>query len=111
MTSNSSGKWNTSENERKFFDTFAASKRFNSLEAEKWYSVSRNELKRSGGGGLLQRYQGSHIKALAKLYPELVLKKENFLKSSLLLFIYLWLFDLSSYCLNFIIFFRHLENT
>jgi hypothetical protein len=34
------------EQQRKFFDEFAKSKNFNSMDAEKWYSVTRKEIRR-----------------------------------------------------------------
>jgi len=74
----STKKWKEVKNQRKFFDEFARSKNFNPLDAEKWYSVSRKEIRRTGGSGLLNYYKGSHIKALKKLYPELVWKKGKF---------------------------------
>jgi len=73
--------WKASENQRKFFDGFAKSQKFNPLDAEKWYSVTHNEIIRAGGGTLLNYYNGSHIKALVKLYPELMLKRMKFFKS------------------------------
>jgi len=75
--------WKAPENQRKFFDGFARSKNFNPLDAEKWYSVTCKEIVRAGGKGLLHYYNGSHIKALVKLYPELMLKKRNFLMSKM----------------------------
>jgi len=72
--------WKVPGNQRKFFDAFARSQKFNPLSTKNWYSVTRNEIIRAGGCGLLQYYNGSHIKALVKLYPELMLKKENFVK-------------------------------
>jgi len=73
--------WKAIRNQRNFFDAFATSKKFNPLDAKNWHSVTKNEIIRAGGSSLLQYYSGSHIKALVKLYPELMLKKENFLKS------------------------------
>ncbi len=34
-------------NHRRFFDSFARSKEFNPLDAEKWYSVTYNEIARA----------------------------------------------------------------
>jgi len=70
--------WKETEKQRKFFDEFARSKNFNPLDSEKWYFVSQQEIHKAGGSGLLNYYEGSHIKALMKLYPELILKKSNF---------------------------------
>jgi len=65
-------------NARKFLNEFAESKKFNPLDAEKWYSVTKKEIITAGGGRLLLNYNGSYIKALVKLFPELKLQKENF---------------------------------
>jgi len=73
--------WKALGNQRKFFDTFAESKNFNPLDAENWYSITYNEIVRAGGNGLLGYYNGSHIKALLTLYPELILKRANFFQS------------------------------
>jgi len=68
---------------RKFFDGFARSRKFNPLDAEKWYSVTHNEIIRAGGGKLLLSYNGSHIRSLMQVYPELMLKKGNFVMSKI----------------------------
>jgi len=73
--------WKVPANQRNFFERFARSKKFNPLDAENWYSVTHKEIIRAGGGGVLNYYHGSHVKALVKLYPELMLKRENFWKS------------------------------
>jgi len=72
--------WKAPTNQRKFFDSFARSKKFSPLDAENWYSISKNQIKAAGGSRLLSYYNGSHIRALAKLYPEILLKFENFLQ-------------------------------
>jgi len=51
------------------------------LEAERWYSITKKEILRAGGEQLLFDYNGSYIKALVKLYPELTLKEAIFMKS------------------------------
>jgi len=74
--------WKEPGKQRKFFDEFARSKKFDPLDADKWFSVSHYDIRKAGGSHLLyQYYNGSHIKALVKAYPELMLKKENFWKS------------------------------
>jgi len=73
--------WKSPPNRRNFFDEYARSKKFNPLDAEKWYSVTYHEIRKAGGGGLLYYYRGSYTKALVQLYPELMLKKKNFLNS------------------------------
>jgi len=69
--------WRAPRNQRKFFDTFARSKNFNPSEAENWHSVTRGEILRAGGSSLLNYHNGSHIKALVTIYPEI---KENLLQ-------------------------------
>jgi len=69
------------ESKENFLMNLQNPKKFNPLDAEKWYSVTRNDIRRAGGTFLLhQHYNGSHIKALMKLYPELMLKRGYFLK-------------------------------
>jgi len=72
------GKWKSATKCRKFFDTFAAVKQFNPLDSQKWYLVSNKDVVKAGGSGILNHYQGSHIKALIKLYPEISLQQEGF---------------------------------
>jgi len=74
--------WKELAKQRKFFDNYAKSKNFNPLDAEKWYSVTHYQIIRAGGNSLLRYYNRSHIEALVKLYPELMLKKKNFVKLS-----------------------------
>jgi len=73
--------WKETGNQRKFFDDFAKSKNFNPLDSEKWYSVPHHDIIRAGGLSLMHYYNGSHVNALVKLYPELKLNKESFLQS------------------------------
>jgi len=73
--------WKSPENGRKFFDGFAASKKFNPLDAKNWYSITYNEIIRAGGRGLLYYYKGSFFRALMELYPELKSKEKIFLVS------------------------------
>jgi hypothetical protein len=86
------------ENRRTFFDKFAKAKKFNPLDADKWYSITRNEVLHAvswiiiliyksfcepffqGGKGILQYYGRSHIRALRALYPELKLSPDKFLR-------------------------------
>jgi len=78
--------WKTPDQRRKFFDDFAKSKQFNPLDAEKWYITTLRDITSAGGRGVLKYYEGSHVKALIKLYPELMLKHEHFFQSRLLRF-------------------------
>jgi len=68
----------TLKGEEFFFDDFAKTKQFNHSDASEWYSTVRSDIIRAGGGGVLNYYRGSHIKALVDLYPELGLQKEKF---------------------------------
>jgi len=72
---------NAPQQQREFFDKFAISKQFDPLDPEKWYSTSYKDIIRAGGGSILTYFKSSHITALIKLYPELILKKENFYNS------------------------------
>jgi len=72
--------WKIPQNQKKFLDTFARSKNFNPLDAENWYSVTHHDIMKAGGSSLLKYYNRSHVEALVKLYPELILQKENFLQ-------------------------------
>jgi len=72
-------RWRIVARRRKFFDNLAISKKFDPLNAEKWYLISWKEIMSAGGKGILNYYGGSYTKALAGLYPELHLRKENFL--------------------------------
>jgi len=74
-------KWQNPKIRRKFLDDFASIRQFDPLDAEQWYSITHNEIKRAGGSALLYYYNGSPFKALKELYPELMLKKSNFHKS------------------------------
>jgi len=69
------GNWKDPEHRRKFFEEFAKSKQFHPLDAERWYSITKKEVINAGGGGVLEYYDGSHIKALIDVYPELVHRK------------------------------------
>jgi len=71
--------WKTTARQRRFFDDFAKSKQFDPLDAEKWSSISRKEIVRAGGRGILNYYK-SHISALIKLYPEIRWKEKPFLR-------------------------------
>jgi len=75
----SSEDWKDVASRRKFFDDFFAHcNKFDPLDAKKWYKVTNREVTKVGGGGLLDCYKGSHIKALISLYPELNLQAKQF---------------------------------
>jgi hypothetical protein len=86
--------------QRIFFDNFAKSRKFDPLDTEKWYLITRKEiwdavsfglnfysltklihLVTKKGRGVLNYYNGSHISALIKLYPELGLNRGHFFQS------------------------------
>jgi len=77
---NSKRGWKVIENQRNFFDTFAKSKKFDPCKEGNWYSIFRNDVIRAGGKRILDLYNGSHVEALLRIYPELKLQKENFLQ-------------------------------
>jgi len=71
-------KWSTPEEGRKFFDEFAQRKQLKSLDAENWYSVTKKDIQRAGGGRILRRYGDSLMIALTNIYPELLFVKKRF---------------------------------
>jgi len=73
------GDWKSVRAQRKFFDDFARSKKFNPLDASVWYSILLRDILKAGGSGLLEYHKKSHIRALIKLYPELMLQKSSFI--------------------------------
>jgi len=73
--------WKIPHERRKFFDEFATSKQFDPLDSGKWYSVTRRDILKAGGRGVLPYYEDSHITALAEVYPELKLKRDCFFGS------------------------------
>jgi len=68
------------ELQRAFFDDFAKSKLLDPLNATHWYSVTWEDIINAGGGGILHHYERSHIIAIMQIYPEIMMKKENFFK-------------------------------
>jgi hypothetical protein len=101
LDSKAKSKWRNPKRWRKFFDEFAKSKNFDPLDAKMWYSISGNEIRKfvvsilnhylslpffklfltivKGGNVMLSYVDGSYIDALIKVYPELKLRRENFL--------------------------------
>lgn len=61
-----------------FFDKLAKSKLFDPFDAEKWHSITHQDIQRAGGNIILSHYNRSGIRALIHLYPELNLKRQNF---------------------------------
>jgi hypothetical protein len=95
-------KWKKPDQRRMFLDHFAKFRNFDPLDAEKWYSITRNQLVKAvrfstcplicnlhlmfcfdsqGGIGVLNYYGRSFVKALVALYPELKLRRESFFQS------------------------------
>jgi len=70
--------WKKPKQRREFLDEFAKSKKFDPLDAEKWYSIFKKDIINAGGRGILLYYKGSHVRALTQLYPELKLQKQKF---------------------------------
>jgi len=71
--------WMDPKKQRNFFDEFARYKNINPLDAAQWYLTTSKEIKQRGGRYILNLYSGSLMKALARLYPEMILKNEKFL--------------------------------
>jgi len=71
--------WADERNQKEFFDTYAKDNGFDPLVASNWYSVTRqNILKCKGSSTVLTYYQGSFVKALAFLYPDIGLDTTKF---------------------------------
>lgn len=68
----------TMENQRKYFNNFAQQNGFNPLIAKNWYSRMGKEIEEKEGRGLLDKYNGSMIKALLAIYPEIGLDPSKF---------------------------------
>lgn len=64
----SSGHWKDMTNQRNFFEKLA--KQFNIKHWTDWYNVSREDIQRNGGSGLLNHYANSHLQALEAIFPE-----------------------------------------
>jgi len=73
------GSWQHPQTRRDFFDQLAEEKGFHPSESVQWYKLLSFEvLKRKGGFRVLKYHEGSHIKALIDLYPELHLEESRF---------------------------------
>jgi len=70
--------WNDSKNRRKFFDDYAADHKFDPLWADNWYRVRSKDIANSKASRLLTYYNGSHIRALMDVYPEVKFEKHKF---------------------------------
>ena len=65
------GHWKDVNNQRTFFDQAAKQLGISSSNPEEWYKVSKEDIIKLGGSGILQYYQNSFTKALATVYKEL----------------------------------------
>eukprot|EP00026_Physarum_polycephalum_P002917 Phypoly_transcript_02926.p1 GENE.Phypoly_transcript_02926~~Phypoly_transcript_02926.p1 ORF type:complete len:773 (+),score=149.17 Phypoly_transcript_02926:98-2416(+) len=70
--------WTDKESRRKFFDDIAKQHKFDPLNPENWYILDSKEILKEGRGLLVRHYQGSHLKALMDVYPELEWNETNF---------------------------------
>ena len=62
--------WKNPTNQRKFLEHVSQELGFKDFNEENWYSVKTKDILQLGGKGLLNRYDGSLIKALQHVYPE-----------------------------------------
>eukprot|EP00026_Physarum_polycephalum_P001669 Phypoly_transcript_01671.p1 GENE.Phypoly_transcript_01671~~Phypoly_transcript_01671.p1 ORF type:complete len:1064 (+),score=159.93 Phypoly_transcript_01671:260-3193(+) len=70
--------WAVQKNRRDFLDEFARSKGFDPNNADKWASVSRDDILLAKGTGMLYYFDGSLSDCLLDAYPNIGLKKEKF---------------------------------
>jgi len=71
--------WSDPATRKKIFNKFAHRKGFDPSQASPWYKVALNDIKQIKGGiSVLMYHQGSHIKALIDLFPELHLQEDKF---------------------------------
>jgi hypothetical protein len=59
--------WQDADNQRKFFKWLESE--LNIKDPSQWHRVTRDMIILKGGGGLLNQYKGSHIRALETLFP------------------------------------------
>ena len=88
--------WDDPAIHRNFFDELAKDMDFDPLVAENWYKMThntvikkkvwristntRNNIYWQGGTSIIKHYEGSYIKALEKLYPEVSFSRDMFHK-------------------------------
>eukprot|EP00026_Physarum_polycephalum_P000399 Phypoly_transcript_00400.p1 GENE.Phypoly_transcript_00400~~Phypoly_transcript_00400.p1 ORF type:complete len:1105 (+),score=129.94 Phypoly_transcript_00400:31-3345(+) len=74
------GYWTDLENQRHFFRSFAKAKGFDPLIPSNWYPVTSEDiLEVKGASNLLVQYNGSFVRALYSLFPELKFERHKFL--------------------------------
>eukprot|EP00026_Physarum_polycephalum_P003969 Phypoly_transcript_03986.p1 GENE.Phypoly_transcript_03986~~Phypoly_transcript_03986.p1 ORF type:complete len:741 (+),score=114.71 Phypoly_transcript_03986:43-2265(+) len=72
------GYWNSSHNQRNFFEKFASQKGFDPLLPENWYLVLKEDLLAFGAGALLGNFKGSYVRALVHVFPDLEFEPKKF---------------------------------
>eukprot|EP00026_Physarum_polycephalum_P002338 Phypoly_transcript_02344.p1 GENE.Phypoly_transcript_02344~~Phypoly_transcript_02344.p1 ORF type:complete len:892 (+),score=111.01 Phypoly_transcript_02344:67-2742(+) len=71
--------WKNMQNRRKFFETIAHDKGFDSSSPSNWYALSYAQvLSYKGGETILKYYEKSLSKALMHIFPEIGLKDQQF---------------------------------
>ncbi len=63
-----SGYWKKIDNQRTFLETLAPKLSVN--KRSDWYNISVDRILKSGGSGLITKYNGSLISALRAIYPD-----------------------------------------
>eukprot|EP00026_Physarum_polycephalum_P001418 Phypoly_transcript_01419.p1 GENE.Phypoly_transcript_01419~~Phypoly_transcript_01419.p1 ORF type:complete len:980 (+),score=139.70 Phypoly_transcript_01419:131-3070(+) len=72
--------WINRNSRKLIFESIAKAKGFDPLMAENWYSISHSEVViQKGGSIMLEYYEGSVVKALLDVYPNIGLDEEKFL--------------------------------
>lgn len=61
-------RWKDITKHRKFFDSLAV--KLNLKTYEDWYQMSKNDINKGGGHGLMKHYGNSFTKALRNVYPQ-----------------------------------------
>eukprot|EP00026_Physarum_polycephalum_P001974 Phypoly_transcript_01978.p1 GENE.Phypoly_transcript_01978~~Phypoly_transcript_01978.p1 ORF type:complete len:752 (+),score=127.08 Phypoly_transcript_01978:45-2300(+) len=72
------GFWEDTQNRKDFFVSFAAGHQFDPLVPENWYKARELKELEEGSSGILQYYQGSVIKALLHLFPDIGIEENKF---------------------------------
>jgi len=71
--------WANSNNQRRFFITFAKERNFDPLVAENWYTETPESIVNSKGARSLLAYHGGSVtKALSTLFPHIGLNRNKF---------------------------------
>eukprot|EP00026_Physarum_polycephalum_P001070 Phypoly_transcript_01071.p1 GENE.Phypoly_transcript_01071~~Phypoly_transcript_01071.p1 ORF type:complete len:1197 (-),score=193.28 Phypoly_transcript_01071:69-3659(-) len=72
------GFWHSVKNRKLFFDGFAARNGFDPLIASNWYNIAHKISSAKGYKLVLDHYQGSLIRALVHIYPDIGLQIHKF---------------------------------